>query len=412
MEGTLAKLYLNRWATFKKVLEPVRAGRGAPIPPKKKEYDIPGLEPITYADRMHFIPELAKPKPMVWDKGWHDPHHQLGPRLENMPLYKTQPCYIFHQKTKVLEGVKQALWLTKSKLIEGLPKNIQKISEEFGTQFENQDEKVQEIISRSCLWSNKETKPEREMFCPVLLQDLIHFCRTLNFKYPMLSRRALAENYRLATTWNRESDLFQVRGLNGILLNAKSPLEPLASKEEIIDTQKHVLETFYPITPTIDLQETYVYDEVNDTGFKEGYPYAYPHTLYLTHTCNQTDGVLFKPEHLQAKMIMFSFGNALANAKKLHGEEAKVLENPVVVQSVATDGRMLHFVVFQLNTTDLNSSDGVKNIVWMDSDQMLYDYANYLPKLKKRVVVVPSGVFGYQPDTFKKFLAIYLHGTV
>ncbi|XP_069498236.1 large ribosomal subunit protein mL37 [Ambystoma mexicanum] len=412
MAGTAARLYLNRWAAAKVEVLPVRAGRGAPRPVKKTEYDIPGLEPITYAGRMHYVPGLAKPKHLEWTKDWYDPHHHIGPRLEQMPLWKSQPCFIFHQRTKLLEGVKQALWLTKSKLISGLPDRVLKISEDCSDQFENQDEQVQKIIARAFLWSNKETEPERTKFCPVLVRDVLQFCRMLTFKHPMVSRRALAENYRLATSWNRESDLFRVCGLNGALLNAKSPLEPLASRDEVLATANHVLETFDPISPTIDLQETHVYEEFNDPGFKEGYPYAHPHTLYLTNVCNPPGGPPFNPEHLRAKMIMFAFGNALANAKRLYGEEAKVLDRPVVVQSVATDGRLFQFLVLQLNTTDLNSSDGVKNLIWIDSDQLLYDYANYLPKMKKKVVLEPAGVFGYQPETFSKFLAMYLHGVM
>lgn len=45
-----------------------------------------------------------------------------------------------------------------------------------------------------------------------------------------------------------------------------SPIPPVASKEEILATKEHVLETFYPIAPTIDLQEVNVYKMLNDTG--------------------------------------------------------------------------------------------------------------------------------------------------
>lgn len=63
-----------------------------------------------------------------------------------------------------------------------------------------------------------------------------------------------------------ESSILQVRGMNGILLNAINPLLPIASKDEILATENHMLETFHPISPTIDLQEVNVYEERNDTG--------------------------------------------------------------------------------------------------------------------------------------------------
>ncbi len=77
------------------------------ILPRKKPlvvHEIAGLEPITYADRMHFVPGLAKPKFPPWERGWKEPYHYQSPKLEDMPLYKDKPCYIFNQRTNVLEG--------------------------------------------------------------------------------------------------------------------------------------------------------------------------------------------------------------------------------------------------------------------------------------------------------------------
>ncbi len=54
--------------------------------------------------------------------------------------------------------------------------------------------------------------------------------------------------------------------------------------------------------------------------------------------------------------------------------------------------------------------DGVKNLVWMDSDQLLYQHFRCLPVIKKKVVVEPAGIIDYQPETFRKFFALYLHG--
>lgn len=59
-----------------------------------------------------------------------------------------------------------------------------------------------------------------------------------------------------------------------------------------------------------------------------------------------------------------------------------------MVQSVATNGRLFQFVVFQLNTTDLQSDGGVKNLAWVDEDQPLYEFAKVRPLIKKKVVQV------------------------
>ena len=53
-------------------------------------------------------------------------------------------------------------------------------------------------------------------------------------------------------------------------------------------------------------------------GFQEGYPYPYPHTLYFLETASLRPHRL-QPDHLRAKMILFAFGNALAQARRLYG---------------------------------------------------------------------------------------------
>ncbi|NXX15276.1 RM37 protein, partial [Podargus strigoides] len=309
------------------------------------------------------------------------------------------------------QGVRQAQWLTKTKRVEGLPPSVCSIVDGPVQQLEGLEEGVKRAISHARFWNTTEAAPKRQHYCPVLFEDLIHLCRLMSVNYPSLAKRMLARNYKIAATWERESALLQVRGLNGILMNSMAPIPPVATKEEILATKEHVLETFYPISPTIDLQEVNVYQELNDTGFKDGYPYSHPHTLFFLESANIRT-YRFRPEQLRAKMLMFAFGNALAKAKVLYGNDPKVLEQPVVVQSIGTDGQVFQFMVFQLNTTDLVSNDGIKNLVWIDSDQQLYENAQCLPEIKKRVVVKPAGIYGFQPDTFKKFLALYLHGAV
>ncbi|XP_061489055.1 large ribosomal subunit protein mL37 isoform X2 [Rhineura floridana] len=353
-------------------------------PPPVRE-QLPELNAVTSEGKMYYVPWLAKPRFPKWKRGWHDPYHSFGARVEEMPGYKQRPCYMFHPRTRMLEGIKQALWLTKTKLIEGLPPQILSIMNAPANQWENQDEIVQNAISHARFWVSSEEDITEETYCPVLLEDLLHLCRMMTAKYPSLGKRMLAQDYRVAATWERESILLQVRGISGKIMNAINPLQPIASKDEILATENHVLETFYPIAPTIELQEVNVYETKNDTGFKEGYPYPYPHTVYIA----QYDKIIkFRSPQLQAKMMMYAFGNALAKAKELYGDEPRVLENPIVIQSVATDGQCFHFMVFQLNTTDLDSSNGVKNLAWMDGDQFLYQDARSRPVIKKKVVLV------------------------
>lgn len=62
------------------------------------------LDTITFAERLHYVPGLARPRFPPWQRGWHDPWHSPGPRCEEMPLYKERGCYICHQGVRMLEG--------------------------------------------------------------------------------------------------------------------------------------------------------------------------------------------------------------------------------------------------------------------------------------------------------------------
>uniref|UniRef100_A0A8C0CS87 Large ribosomal subunit protein mL37 n=1 Tax=Balaenoptera musculus TaxID=9771 RepID=A0A8C0CS87_BALMU len=388
----------------------VRSTRKPEPPPPDRVYEIPGLEPITYAGKMHFMPGLARPVFPPWDPGWTPPKFRRLPPLHEHPLYKDQACYVFHQRCRLLEGVKQALWLTKTKLIEGLPEKVLSLADDPRNHIENQDECVLNVIFHARLWHSTEDIPKRETYCPVIVDSLIQLCKSRS-QASFSGQTDLCPNNTLSTTWNRGSTLIQVHGSSGAQLNAKDPLPPIASREEVEATKNHVLETFYPISPTVGLQECNVYDVNDDTGFREGYPYPYPHTLYLLESANLRPH-RFQPDQLRAKMILFAFGNALAQARLLYGNDTKVLEQPVVVQSVGTDGRVFQFLVLQLNTTDLASDEGVKNLVWLDSDQLLYAHFWCLPVVRRKAVVEPVGPTGFQPETFRKFLALYLHGAV
>lgn len=69
----------------------------------------------------------------------------------------------------------------------------------------------------------------------------------------------------------------------------------------------------------------------------------------------------------------------------------------------------LNFLVFQLNTMDLDSEDGVKNIVWSNTNNRFFKRVKCQPwkhpKRKYRQNVYEN----YHPGAFEKFLAMYLY---
>lgn len=76
----------------------------APPPRRRERVEIPGLEMVTYEERMHYVPGLAKPPFRAWEKDYKDPRYYKAPPAHEMRLYKDKPCYIFNQRTSALEG--------------------------------------------------------------------------------------------------------------------------------------------------------------------------------------------------------------------------------------------------------------------------------------------------------------------
>ncbi|KAM4551199.1 large ribosomal subunit protein mL37 [Odontesthes bonariensis] len=384
------------------------------LPPRKprERVEIPGLEMVTYGERMHYVPGLTKPSYPPWERNYKDPRYYKAPPVHEMPLFKEKPCYVYNQRTSALEGVRQAAWLTKTKMISGFPPQLLSMAETPELQLPYQDERVENSIKHARFWDMTVDRPDKGKYSNTLLLNMLHLCATLQSSHPAIGRRILAENYSLAATWKRGEDLFQIRGRNGLLQSSMDPLPEVFGKKDVEDTLNHVLETFYPVSPTIDLQKTIVYkEEMNSTGFRDDYPYPHAHTLYFLESADPR--CKLRPEQFRAKMVMFTFGNALARAYKLYGTQPQsVLDRPITVQAVGTNGRLFQFLVFQLNTTDLSGDDGIKNQMWLDEDVELYDFAKVRPLIKRKQVKVPAGLAGYKPGTFSKFLALYLHGAV
>ncbi|KAK5918894.1 hypothetical protein CgunFtcFv8_022835 [Champsocephalus gunnari] len=345
-----------------------------------------------------------------WERSYKDPGYYRAPPAHEMPLFKDRSCFVFNQRTSALEGVLQALWLTKTKLISSLPPQLLSLSENPANQIPDQDERVQNAIKHARFWDTTEERPGKERYSNTMMVNLLHLCATLQSSHPAIGRRTQAEKCSLATTWKRGEDLFQIRGQNGLLHTCMDPLPEVSGKQEVSDTADHVLETFYPVSPTINLQKVNVYkEEMNCSGFRDDYPYPHAHTLFFLEGADAN--CKLRPDQFRAKMLMFTFGNALVRAQTLYGPQ-RVLDRPVTVQAVGTNGRIFQFMVFQLNTTDLSGDDGIKNQVWLDEDVELYDFAKVRPLIQRKQVKVPAGLAGYKPEAFSKFLSLYLHGAV
>lgn len=203
------------------------------------------------------------------------------------------------------------------------------------------------------------------------------------------------------------------------------PLPAVSGREEVAETAAHALESFYPVSPTIDLHKTQEYREnVNCTGqvilwplwpflhfikgsftlsFTSSHPIRFQGRLPLppcTHSLlpgwswhqiqaqpgtvssqnadvhlwerlgSCTHSVRGKKVDAPQRPVAFSCAVRAENIL-LHRvcvcvfqtQPQSVLDCPITVQAVGTNGRIFQFLVFQLNTTDLTGDHGVKNQV-------------------------------------------------
>lgn len=64
----------------------------------------------------------------------------------------------------VFPGVRQAQWLTKTKLVEGLPPAVQGILDNPALGLQELEERAKHVVSHARLWDTAEVAPRREQY--------------------------------------------------------------------------------------------------------------------------------------------------------------------------------------------------------------------------------------------------------
>ncbi|XP_030833959.1 39S ribosomal protein L37, mitochondrial [Strongylocentrotus purpuratus] len=398
-------------------------------PEKKRQIRERGKEQRkTTARKIYETLDLPSPYNIPTKEKIADFHPRYMNRVhmnEDNPHYHEEKTYIFNHRCRLEEGVNQALWLTKSKLMgEGqLPERIQELASRL--EMPDMEERVLRSI-RKCRQYDTQSKlipVDRYSYAQNI--DFIRLCQLMSGQYPGLLQRAQSDGYYVAGSWHRGDEQIQVRGRSGLLVSSTSPLERLASPEEVAETASHTLPDFYPLAPTIDLLTRNVYkDNHNFSGFYEGSPFPHAHTLFIHDARNWCRNTM---QYLNAQGLMFAFANAMSRAKLQYGADAAIdLDEPIVTQSIVSTGVKFAFIQVQLNTLNMNSNDGIKNMVWVDEGNVMYSdhypvvfrifktHGNrhtkpgYIKKMHRRDPDL--GCRELDVNVFRKFLACYVNG--
>ncbi|CAH8674778.1 unnamed protein product [Schistosoma rodhaini] len=146
--------------------------------------------------------------------------------------------------------------------------------------------------------------------------------------------------------------------------------------------------SFGPMSPLIDLTSTLYYREDSTNGWLENQNrrYAFPHIFTVNFSLPnvwsdylepEADPVI--PEHRYAIAIMNCFASAVAQARSM-GINEGILDKPLCVQCVCSDGVYFDFVTFQLNNMDVPDyklshnldPTAPKNFAWIDGNYRLF----------------------------------------
>jgi len=451
---------------------------GSPIVvPKEVTFSDPRLQTVVEqsgkeVENPFWNPPWEKPQEHPqWVPESDDPRFEKflpKPPPESHPLWKSKAAYVYDQEAKLQCRMDQAKLLTKTIVVEGLPAEVEDLIGAY--KIKEQDEIVRRLVLQAVAWDQakdplpqwfeeaspldpykfvtredqlRKTKatvpkgPSYQKQADNLLGDLLRVCDVSNHEHSVASETApelidshknrfLLHDCDIQTTYTHfDGDLIHLSGKVHSVLYRDAPLPPPADQSIVDETAHETLPELWPLRPTIDLLPKHIYDNEDMLTFRKGkcpklsHP-IFPHTLGISwgkwwEKYGYTYDRMYEPEDCLTRAFMTTFGAAVAQARLLYGEDVQgELRSPVVLQSIATNGFNFDFITLQLNTLDLSSPAGVKNMVWIDAgphNNIREDWrpTTFIPWLCTQK---PYVLREFNPVVFEKIVAMYLNGVV
>lgn len=125
--------------------------------------------------------------------------------------------------------------------------------------------------------------PFRSCMLPMAYFYFNNITIILYFSYPRLLETSLTYKPRVSVSYKREDTNLLVSGNLGMLLSSKYPLRQVEDIETIRKTEEIPLEKPEIISPVFNLNKAKTTWKL-DTGFYNGAPFPYPHTLIIVST--------------------------------------------------------------------------------------------------------------------------------
>ncbi|KAJ8673383.1 hypothetical protein QAD02_004645 [Eretmocerus hayati] len=340
------------------------------------------------------------------------------PRDENHPDWKERPCTMFRDHELLVEGLPQAQQLTKTVVFQNtLPESIESISSQKLT--EDQDKLVQRIVETSTIFDAHQEKlpkikdPNRPAFVFPRQYGITNFRKIYNLSKKFVNlcdcicgpeianSRTLIEDALLCLPFEKEFDLYEFWMTMDLALMAPDILKPMGQVSEDI-CKSMTLPDLHPLHYSLGLQQDHFYNSENLNPLASGYNKKNLHTIFAfydeTKIKNLTELEVTESQ-IEAHGLMKAFTAAASSARQRFGHDVRQLPKPFTVQCIQSDGKRFNFLVYQLNTLDLEGNEGIKNFCWMLPRIDLYEAAGYVggkPLLE-----------GYNPEVFNRILGFY-----
>ena len=285
--------------------------------------------------------------------------------------------YVYHPKLKTIEADKQTLIWTKTHQIDALPACI-------ACKMENGDlESWRNLVSSSVVqpkgYENSETDRVDRKYVYGILPNLL---RSLFAIYPSsMKDKHVTWNGFLSANWTRDDRRYSIRGRPGVIIASRHALPQFFSRELVDSSVNSSLPSTWPVDATADLN---VHEEVGDrtsigTDVTTNFPHlntvvvAYNESLRDMHILQRGLCATFARLLSEANMRQFE-GETSSNQHPISSPDAKSTPHPLPLsgQCIVTNGKKFTFLYLQLNTLDLDSDEGVKNLVHMEGPHLLY----------------------------------------
>ncbi|KAG8041702.1 hypothetical protein G9C98_007006 [Cotesia typhae] len=283
---------------------------------------------------------LNPPKPRIDVRPFFE-HSTIGYREiknENHPDWKEKPCFKLNTNDLLVMGTDQAQVLTKTLLVkEGLPDKIEGLIKDNSKEVDNIVKRI--IRSSNIFDAHQEMLPKKK------------------------------DPARPAWNFPRDYGLTDIR-------KSRNLAESMIQLCELL------------CGPSIVGKRQLVHNgEVQVPLEKDGDLVMFNMTVDFMVTATK------------ARSLVKSFTTAASCAYQKYGADVKELPEPITIQCVQSNSQAFHFSVFQLNTLNINGTEGPKNFWWSMPEINLFDTAAYV---EGRPVLE-----GYNPEVFKRILAFY-----